>query len=474
MFLNRSKNVTSGLRFKIAFTYFVLFTVSALVLFGFLYYLLSEALREKDSRIIRSDFKKFAVVVRSSGADGLKQWFERKQNLLDTGDVLIRLHDPAGALVFAHDPNIIRELEPATVEKALGAAIDDSLTRVQSEKDSEDAVEFFSDHLANGWRLQVGKDTEDREELMAKFREGFAIILLISVFTSLLTALLFSRAILGPVRRLIETIERVRKGDLTARAPVTPKGDEINELGRFLNGMLAQNSKLISALTESLDAVAHDLRTPLTRLRVFAERALESREPDAQRRAVLKEEALGEVLENTDQVIQLLDAILGVSESESGTLKLRLVPMNAGTMIREVLDVYSIVADDKSIFIKTSRVDAVDFRADVRVKQALANLIDNAIKFSPVGSSIFVSAVRTEHSVLISVEDEGRGLADVDLPRIWDRLYRSDSSRSERGMGLGLSLVRAIVTAHGGSVTAANRQPVGSRFEIQLPFSAPS
>jgi signal transduction histidine kinase len=341
------------------------------------------------------------------------------------------------------------------------------LTRAESPVDSEDAVEFYSDTLPNGMRLQVGKDTDDREELLGRFRDAFAVVIGLALFTALASSLLLSRTVLRPIQRLIGTVEEVRKGNLSARAIANENGDEINSLAKFLNGMLAQNSKLISALTESLDAVAHDLRTPLTRLRVHAERALST-----------NEEAFGAILENTDQVIELLNAILDVSEANAGTLAVRRSKLNLRPLLLEVIDMYSVVAEERKITLAAGPIGEVEFEADIRIKQAVANLIDNAIKFSPPGSTVQISARFDANEIVIGVQDQGPGITTGDETKIWDRLYRGDTSRTTRGMGLGLSLVRSIVLAHDGEVSfqhvVEHGVQKGSLFEIRLPRSKPA
>ena len=468
MFLRRARELLISLRFRVALSYFALVVVTSIVLFGILYYLLIGTLKEKDRRIIASDFKKFSILTNVSGADGLKDWFRRNGDSSQAKDVYVQLKSADGVSLFLHQPAGLEDFPRADFERASKAARDDQITRAESPLDSEDAVEFYSDTLPNGSKLQVGKDTDDREELLGRFREAFTLVIGFALLTALASSLFLSRTVLRPIQRLTRTVEEVRKGNLSARARVEESGDEINTLAKFLNGMLAQNSKLISALTESLDAVAHDLRTPLTRLRVHAERALPT-----------NEEAFGAILENTDQVIELLNAILDVSEANAGTLAIRRSNMRLRPVLLEVIDVYSIIAEEKRINLIADSIDNVEFAADIRIKQAVANLIDNAIKFAPAGSSVRISARASSDEILIAVEDEGPGIAPGEEAKIWDRLYRSDHSRTTRGMGLGLSLVRAIVLAHGGrvSVTAAqSASPTGlcagmrgSRFEIGFP-----
>jgi len=212
--------------------------------------------------------------------------------------------------------------------------------------------------------------------------------------------------------------------------------------------------------------VAHDLRTPMTRLRGTAEMALQSgRTVDELR------EALADCIEEVDRVRSLLDALMDLSEAETGAMRLRRDQVNVTELMAEAVELYSEVAEQKSIQIAVNQsAEVPPITGDrTRLIQVLANLIDNAIKYSAPGSDITTTVAPSEGGVLVTVADNGPGIEAADLSRIWERLYRGDQSRSERGLGLGLSLVRAIVEAHGGRATVESTPGHGSRFLVWLP-----
>jgi signal transduction histidine kinase len=166
----------------------------------------------------------------------------------------------------------------------------------------------------------------------------------------------------------------------------------------------------------------------------------------------------------------MLNTLMDISEAETGTMKLALETINLPDLIRSVIDLYEIIAEEKKITIHASLPDKLPIEADrVRIQQALANLIDNAIKYTPPGGRIEVSAEPDDQQVVIRVRDTGMGISTEDLPRIWDRLYRGDKSRSQKGLGLGLCLVKAVVEAHHGKVEVASQPGNGSLFTIILP-----
>jgi signal transduction histidine kinase len=316
--------------------------------------------------------------------------------------------------------------------------------------------------------VEVGAPTGPWTSVFAALRTDALLLALGALVLAVCGGYVLTRRGLRPVRELAATARDViRSGDLSRRVPERHSTDELAEVSTLFNGVLAHNEALVSGMRASLDNAAHDLRTPLTRMRGTAEVALRSDDPAASR------DALALCIEQSDQMLAMLRTLLDIAEAESGIMKLDLEPVVLPRIAQDVVDLYEHVADERGVALVLAP-QAVTVQADAaRLRQALANVVDNALKYTPRGGTVTIETAREGDCGILRVRDTGEGIPAEALPRIWDRLYRAEPSRSRPGLGLGLSLVKAIVDAHGGRVEATSTPGGGSTFTVAVPRVAP-
>jgi heavy metal sensor kinase len=448
---------------RLAFWYAAVFVASSLAIVLLTYTLLASSLAERDRQIVSSTLREYSARYADGGLPALARAVDLEQRSGRHERLFVRVVRGGSETLFVSMPPELSDFDVSGLGGRSGLW-------EQAQSGSRAArLEVASARLPGGTLLQVGKSTENREELLARFRTIVTLVSVAIVLIGLAGGILVTRRTLEPIHRLIAAVSAItRTGSTDTRVPVGNDRDAINELSALFNQMLDRISTLIEGMGSALDNVAHDLRTPMTRLRGVAERALASDPAGGNLHA--QREALSTCLEESERILAMLDTLMDISEAETGTMRLALAPVDLDALVREVVSVYEDVAEDKQINLRTALDEALSVTGDRdRLRQVLANLVDNAIKYTPSGGRVTVSAAADGDSIRIEVADTGIGIAAHDLPRIWERLYRGDHSRAERGLGLGLSLVRAIVRAHGGTVDVRTELGRGSTFTIRLP-----
>ncbi len=322
-----------------------------------------------------------------------------------------------------------------------------------------------------GFHLLVGRDLEERERLYGIItnagRWSFALV----VVLGLVAGFFVSRRVLGRIDAMSGTAQAIMAGDLAGRLPRAGTGDELDRLADSVNAMLDRIVALMHGLREVSDNIAHDLKTPLTRLRNRCEQALRSTKGEAEYRA-----ALESTIEESDELIRTFDALLMIARAESGHARDDMTEFDAAEIARDVSELYEPLADEKGLALKVDASTAAPVHGNRElVSQALANLVDNAIKYAePDGkhngmpAEIVVKTGSEGERITLSVEDRGPGIPEADRGRVVERFVRLEESRSKPGSGLGLSLAAAVARLHGGELKLEDNHP-GLRSIIALP-----
>jgi signal transduction histidine kinase len=322
--------------------------------------------------------------------------------------------------------------------------------------------------LASGMRLVVGRDVVERRGYSAIILQSFLVgvvgIILFSVIAGGVTA----RRVLRRIDTIQQTSSKIMSGNLSERVPVTRRNDEFDALATNLNAMLDRIEQLLQGLKEVTDNVAHDLKTPLTRLRNQAEAALRNGASEETR-----EKALETVIAESDRLIRTFNALLMIARAEAGAPSGTLSDVDVSAIVADVAELYSPVAEDAGIEVVSAIEPTVTLKANRElIGQAMVNLLENAVKYARPQDGrpgrIEVALSRSESLVRIVVADNGPGIPEGDRKRVLERFVRLEASRSEPGSGLGLSLVNAVARLHGGDFRIEDNAP-GVRAVLELP-----
>ena len=425
---------------RLGLWYATLFVASALAIVFLTYVLTANSLAQRDRQIINEKLGEYASIYARGGLRELAATVQAEQQTAPER-LFVRVVGRRSDVLLRSSPE---EWDPSTLETGT----------VQ---------------LDDGTIVQVGKSTDARQDLLARFRAALGLVTLSIVVIALTGGWLATQSALQPIRRLILAVGRiVRTGRTNERVPVAEASDAIGELTLLYNAMLDKIEGLVTGMRGALDNVSHDLRTPLTRLRGTAEMALAA-PADVDR----YRDALADCVEETDHVLVMLNTLMDISEAESGAMPLQRESVRLADIVERAAALYRDVAEAKGVSLAVEAASDVVVSGDrIRLEQVAANLIDNAVKYTPSGGRVVVDVRSDGHGAALRVRDTGSGIPEDELPRIWGRLFRGDSSRATRGLGLGLSLVKAIVEAHGGSVGVSSEPGHGSTFTVSLPVQS--
>jgi len=457
MFSKRLKHLRRSITFRLTGYYVAMFVLCLLLGLAMIDRGLWIVLKRSDRNFLHSQYKELAIEYKE-GIESL-----RKDNIgskhSSVSAVRIATQDNRTLAFFGLDPSFGTALEHVRF-----SASKNIWTQIPLH--SEFNLDVTQGKLPDGNIMQVALTDRVSRQVMRHFERVSAGALLPMLLLAACGGAFLASRTLRPVRELNAAVRTiVDTGRTDARLQTGNTAGELRDLVAAFNAMLGRIDALIQTLKGTLDNVAHDLRTPLSRLRGIAEIALQNdSSPQALR------DALADCIEESERVATLLNTIMDITEVEAGAMKLVLQPVSLSALALEIAELYQHVAEEKGVTLaSTSSTDATVLADANRLRQAIANLVDNAVKYTPPGGRVLVSVRTSRGEPALMVEDTGVGIPAEEQSRIWERLYRSDRSRSERGLGLGLSLVRAIMHAHHGRAELLSSPGCGSCFTLSFP-----
>ncbi len=461
MSLNGLSRIHRTIGFRITLWYLAIFSLSFLALFSILYLYISSSLIVEDHQLIGSKLRELASIYKNEGIEGVREEVEIEKGSGEKGRYYVKVNDRQGKTLFLNRPLEMKGLEV----KNINEAVSDGLSSLLQKIGIRTYIEVASTTLSDGNLLLVGRSNRERERLLERFRETFGGVVVVVIILGFGGGTIVAFRALMPLRDIINTVKTIQEGRFDARVNVPETGDELEELSLLFNRMLQRIETLIEGMRSALDNVAHDLRTPITRLRNTAEIAISSDD------LKVSHEALADCLEESAEIQRMLNTLMDISEAEVGVMRLNVSQIDLSSLIEDIVELYSYVAEEKGVILATDLQAGLIIHADAgRLKQAIANIIDNAIKYTPQKGRVEVKTWQKDEYVFVSIKDTGMGIPEDELPRIWDRLYRGKNAISEKGLGLGLSLVHAVIKAHGGTMEVKSRPGKGSVFTIRMPL----
>lgn len=323
--------------------------------------------------------------------------------------------------------------------------------------------------LQNGFRLLIGREIAVRAQLRTLLTDALIWTLAIVAGVALLGGRIVRNLFQASIANVSVTASAIAVGDLTRRVRRSGRGDELDQLADVINDMLDRISRLMDGVRQVSNAIAHDLRTPIARARSRLEEAsLRAKTPDELHAAIDR------AIADLDGVANIFQALLRISEIEAGSRRSSFAILDAEPPLRDVAELYEVIAEERGVTLELRLTGPLRLLGDLAlIQQAVTNLVDNALKFAPPGSTVSIEGTREGEGVRISVADQGPGIPENERGRAVERFYRGEAARNTPGSGLGLALVSAVAQLHGGLLRLEDAGP-GLRATLNFPPDATS
>ena len=469
MSLKKLISLRNTLAFRLTLWYAGVFTVSSFVAFLLFYTLITSFIRERTDQELLAQVNRFSTLLAAEGVEAVKSDAVIEAQAAGVRKVFFRLLSQDGQVFSSSNMSYWQDIgihQKAIEELLQGNRYVFETVAISGRKEE---VRILYAMINPGIIMQVGEAMESYSRFLDAFKRIFILTMTFLIAVAAGVGWFMARRAVSGVEVVTRTAQKISGGTLEERVPVKKRGDEVDQLAITFNQMLDRIQTLLTEIKEMSDNIAHDLRSPITRIRGTAEVTLTTGKSLTD-----YENIAASTIEECDRLLGMINTMLMISKTESGVDKLSQETIDLTRFVREACELFQPSAEDQGVTLSCMAPNGRRMFGDARmIQRMLSNLLDNAIKYTPSGGTVTVSLSEKDAQVLVSVKDTGCGISPRDLPRIFERFYRCDQSRSKPGIGLGLSLARAIVRAHGGDITATSIPGQGSTFTVTLLKSEP-
>ena len=458
--------IRQTLAFRLTLWYAGIFMLSACLAFFFFYLLITSVIRQQTDQGLSGEVRAFSSILSTQGTEAVKRRAFLEAQAAGEKKIFFRLLYISGQVFSSSNMSYWRDIgiNKRAVNQLLknGAPYFDTIHI----PDRKHKIRVLYAIIGPGMMMQLGQSMENHTRIIEIFRKVFIFTMAILFVLAVVGGWFMARRALVGVETVTLTARRISDGSLEKRVPVKKGVDEIDQLAITFNQMLDRIQKLVTGIKEMSDNIAHDLKSPITRIRGIAEISLSAESSLTDYKGMA-----GSTIEECDRLLEMINTMLVISKTEAGVSQLDRRQMDIAGLIHDACDLFQSSAEDKNHKLVCKAPEKLSLYGDMRlIQRMIANLLDNAIKYTPSNGSIYVELCSIENqSVQVSVTDTGIGISQQDLPHIFERFYRCDPSRSQTGTGLGLSFARAVARAHNGDITVDSTLDKGSTFTVIIP-----
>ena len=467
MFFVRINKLRHTLAFRLTLWYTTLFAVLALIVFILFYVLTASVIYQRTDDNLLAQRDRLYAVYNFQGINMLLRTAALQAQAIGEKKMFYRFFYPSGVVFSSSNMSYWKGvgIDRNAVEDVLvhntHAYVTHSITG------SEYKARVLYARIGNAVILQLGSSLEEEQRLLKALKRIFMVTLSGMLVLAIIGGWFMSHHALSGVAMVTRTAQQISEDDLNTRVPVRHRHNEIDRLAITFNQMLDRIRDLVAGIRQMNDNIAHDLRSPIARIRGLAEVTLTSDTGQDEYRQMA-----ASTIEECDRLLDMINTMLTISRTEAGVNPMERKPVDLAATIREACELFQPLAEEKSVRLEMRIDGGAELAGDQRMLQRMvANLIDNAIKYTPAGGHILVALTPNgTEQFCLTVQDSGIGISAEDQPKVFERFFRSDQARTQGGAGLGLSLAQAIVRVHGGRIEVQSELDKGSTFTITLPI----